>query len=99
MELNANEPAVPETARLAPLNTVLVIVVAPVLLIVIALAVVFRFPTAPLPPTMLTVGPETEPADWVIVPAFVEVRVRVPAVVVTPAPRLRLPLPAEVDVS
>lgn len=98
-EVNANEPAVPETARFAPLNTVFVIVVAPVLLIVIALAVVFKLPTAPEPPTMLTVGPDTEPADCVMVPAFVEVSVTVPAVVVTLPPRPRAPAPADVEVS
>lgn len=55
--VNDKLPTVPETARLAPLNVVLAIVLPPVLLNTIALLVVFNGPTVPLPPLMLIVAP------------------------------------------
>ena len=97
-EVTASDAAVPETFKLAPEKVVLFMVVAALLLSTSALAVVFRAPMAPVPPFKLTVAPITLPADWLMVPAFVAVRVTEVGPVTLP-PSAMEPLPAEVDTS
>ena len=84
------EPVVPDTATTPP---EFVIVVAPVLVRTIAPAWVFRLPTAPLPPLMLSVPATTLPDVCAIVPAptVVSVTEAVPVIVL---PSDRPPLPA-----
>ena len=81
-------PKVPETPTAPP---ELEMVAVPVLLSTSAPAWVFRAPMAPEPPLRLTVGAMTLPADWVVVPVPVAVRVtEVPPVALAPSAMLPL---------
>ena len=96
--VRTSEPTVPLTAKFEPDKVVFETVAAPPELKTTALAVVFSAPIAPVPPFKLTVAPCTVPADCVMVPAFVAVRVTDVGPTTLP-PREMLPLPADVDLS